>query len=192
MDHGELLRYLRELAAFTGLPAVWCGSDRRHLGESLADLLVRLLCPDLVYVQIKAPMAADTLEVVRAARVLDVGARAGEISKALAPWLPCDTLTTAALALPRPLGDGLLNAIMTPLGAGGAFGVVMAASGQCNFPTEEDRLVLSIAANQAAVVLQRWRAEEALRASRAGLRDGGVIAETNGRVAVAQATGAVQ
>src|SRR4029077_11516918 len=44
-------------------------------------------------------------------------------------------------------------------------GVLVAGSQQPAFPSEEDRLLLSVGANQAAAVLQRELAEEALRAS---------------------------
>src|SRR5262249_26601209 len=44
-------------------------------------------------------------------------------------------------------------------------GVLVAGSQRTAFPSEDDRLLLSVAANQAAVVLQRDRDEEALRES---------------------------
>ena len=44
-------------------------------------------------------------------------------------------------------------------------GVLVAGSRQTGFPTEADRLLLTVGANQAAAVLRRQRAEEALRES---------------------------
>src|SRR5207244_13431724 len=51
------------------------------------------------------------------------------------------------------------------IGGGTEDGVLVAGSRQSGFPGEEDRLLLTVGANQAAAVLQRQRAEEALRKS---------------------------
>src|SRR5262249_18378587 len=70
------------------------------------------------------------------------------------------TADATVLSLPHPLGDGRVQAAVIPIGYGCEFGVLVVASRPPGFPTEEDRLLLGVAANQAAVVLQRRRAEE--------------------------------
>src|SRR5205807_3427832 len=52
-----------------------------------------------------------------------------------------------------------------PIGCGPPEGVLVAGSRQSAFPSEDDRLLLTVAANQAAAVLRREQDEEALRES---------------------------
>src|SRR5207249_11568816 len=54
---------------------------------------------------------------------------------------------------------------INPIGCDGNDGLLIAGSQQTGFPTEEDCLLLSVGANQAAAVIQRQHADEALRES---------------------------
>src|SRR5262245_22638580 len=158
-DSRGLRGYLRDLAALTVLSGVWASADRRHIAESLADVLVKVLYPDFVYVRLKGPGGDDPIEVVRTGQGPDVPEREWPVSSALEPCLPCDTSDATVLSLPHPLADGRVQAAVIPIGYSCEFGVLVAASRPPAFPTEEDRLLLGVAANQAAVVLQRRRAE---------------------------------
>ncbi len=155
-DDRELRRYLRDVAALTALPAVWAGADRRQIAESLADVLAKVLDADFVCLRLKRP-EGETVEVTRTGQ----GLPAGGWMEALASALPGDTSTAAVLSLSHPLDGGPVPAAVVPIGYGGDFGVAMAASGRPGFPSEGDRLVLGVAANQAALVLQRQRADAA-------------------------------
>jgi PAS domain S-box-containing protein len=188
-DRRELRRYLRDLTALTALPAVWSSASRQQIGESLADVLVRLLLPDFIYVRLKALIGQETLEVVRRGQEPELPEWQRAISAALEPWLSGDSSPTDVFSLPHPLGDGFVQTAAVPIGAACAFGVLVAASGQPDFPTEEERLLLGIAANQAAIVLQRQRTEQALRQQSEWLRvtlssigDAVITTDTAGRV----------
>ena len=65
-----------------------------------------------------------------------------------------------------PQGPGTVRVAVVPIGCGRQDGVLIAGSQRPAFPSEDDRLLLSVAANQAAAVLQQQRTEEAVRASR--------------------------
>jgi PAS domain S-box-containing protein len=162
-DDRELRRYLRDLAALTALPAVWAGADGRHIAESLADVLVKVLCPDFVYLRLKEPKAASAVEVTRMGQGPGLPEGGWAISKALKSCLPCDASAATVLSLPHPLEGGQVQAAVVPIGYGCEFGAAAAASGRPGFPTEGDRLLLGVAANQAAVVLQRQQAEQTQR-----------------------------
>jgi two-component system CheB/CheR fusion protein len=164
-DGPALRRYLRDLAAVTALPAVWGDGDRRHIAESVAEVLVKILSLEFVYVRLGGPAGEDTVEAARTARGGDGPGLAGAIARALAPWLDGDPPDAAAFSLPHPLDGDLVQAALAPAGYGCEFGVLVAASGRREFPTEEDRLLLGVVANQAAVVLHRRRAEDASRES---------------------------
>jgi PAS domain S-box-containing protein len=188
-DRREHRRYLRDFAALTALPAVWTSADPQHIGESLAEVLVRILYPDFICVRLKGLSGRKPMAVVRPGGGVDGAERERAISAALDPWLPCDSSAAAVFSLSHPLGDGLVQAAVTPIGSACAFGVLVAASGQPGFPTEEDRLLLGVAANQAAIVLQRQQAEEALRMQSEFLRitlasigDAVITTDTEGRI----------
>ena len=83
---------------------------------------------------------------------------------ALAPLLRPDRADPPA-AIPAPSGDGMLHVAVARFGVGDDHGVLVAGSRNAGFPTERDRLLLGVGANQTAIVVQRRRAEEALRRS---------------------------
>ncbi len=156
-DGKELERYLRDLAALTALPAIWSTADRPEIAESLADVLVKVLEPDFVYVRFESFGIGDALEVARAGSGQDLAGLCG----ALRASLPTGTSGAAVVSLPLPLAGGLVQAAVTPIGYGCEFGALVAAWGQPGCPSEEHRLLLSVTANQAAFVVERLRAEGA-------------------------------
>jgi PAS domain S-box-containing protein len=160
VDSQALRRYLRDLAALTALPAVWQGADPRQIAESLADVLVKVLCPEFVYLRLKGARGEDLVEVARTGQGAAVPDGGWAIRGALEACLPGDTSGAAVVSLPHPL-DGRVQAAVVPVGYGGEFGVLVAASGEPGFPTEEDLLLLGVAANQAAIVFQRQSADDA-------------------------------
>lgn len=155
----ESRRYLRDLAALTALPVVWSSSEPPRIAEDLADVLVKVVALDFIYVQLQGFGNEEPIVVARPGRGPDVPERQWAIRTALEPFLPCETANTTVRSLPHPDTDGLVQAIAIPIGYGCEFGMLVAASEQLDFPTEEDRLLLSVAVNQAAVVLQRLRAD---------------------------------
>ena len=153
--------------AFSALSAAWSRSDLPDIAESLADVVLRSLYADLVYVRVRG---AGDESVYEAVRTLDElrGRTAREIGEALEPLLQAGAGTAPPAA--DILGSGRLSLSVVPLGVGG-FELLVAGSRQPDFPGPTDKLLLSIAANQAAVVLQHRRAEEALRQSQNLLRE---------------------
>ena len=161
-DSQELRRYLRDIAALTALPAVWLGADRRHIAESLADVLVKVLAPVVfITVRLEGRAAGETIEAVRTGQGQEVATPLRAIGGALDPWLAGDLADAAVLSLPHPFADGKVQAAVAPIGYGCELGALVAASDLPGFPTAEDRLLLGVAANQAGLVLQRLQVEEA-------------------------------
>ena len=72
-------------------------------------------------------------------------------------------------SVPNPIGSGTVQVVLIPVGFDGEDGLLVAGSQQSGFPGEEDRLLLGVSANQAAMVLQRHRADEAMRLAHARL-----------------------
>jgi PAS domain S-box-containing protein len=164
----EALRHcIRELVAFSTLPAAWARADPAQIADDLAVAVSRTLPAELVCVQLDTASTA----VLRAARrglSLRDGALAA-VGSALRPWL------TGGGSEPETVHDpedgGLLRPMTADLGHQPSAGRMVAAAGRPGYPSELDRLLLSVAANQAAVALQRRQAELALWRSQRELTD---------------------
>src|SRR3954470_797151 len=164
-DVRELRRGLRDLAALSALPVVWTESDPRRIAESLADALLHMLHLELVYILVRDRAYEIPIEVAHTARGPAPTDQAEEIGRALDPWLNTNDLSRTPSSVANPLGSGMTRIICPPFGIEARGGVLVACSPRADFPTEVDRLLLSVAANQVAILLDRRRAEDALRES---------------------------
>ena len=63
-----LHRTMRDLVAFSALPAVWAGYQPRQVAEGLADVLLSTLRLDLVYLRLPGQTEGQEIEVVRTPR----------------------------------------------------------------------------------------------------------------------------
>ena len=164
-DVQQLRRGLRDLAALSALPVVWTGSDPRRIAESLADALLHMLHLELVYILVRDRAYESPVEVAHTARGPAPTAQAEEIGRALDPWLNTNDLSRTPSSIANPLGNGMTRIICPPFGIEARGGVLVACSPRADFPTEVDRLLLGVAANQVAILLDRRRTEDALRES---------------------------
>src|SRR5271166_1825456 len=155
---------MRDLVALSALPAVWAGFQPRQVAEGLAEVLLSTLRLDLVYLRLPGQTEGQGIEVARTAGRPATTDETRNIGRALAPWLDGAGIDSAP-PLPNSVGPGTVRVVVVPIGCGRQDGVLVAGSRQTAFPGEEDRLLLSVGANQAAAVLQRQRAEAALRES---------------------------
>jgi PAS domain S-box-containing protein len=185
-ENRRLRRTMRDLVALSTLPAVWTGLDPEGIARSLADVLLNTLSLDFIYVRLPARAGEEAVEVVRSKR--SPAAPAGSVRIALAPLLHADQ-TDPPATIPDPFGDGTLHVAVTRFGVTDDQGVLV--TGACNpdFPTEQDRLLLGVGANQTAIVVQRRRAEERvheqrewLRVTLASIGDAVIATDTGGRV----------
>jgi PAS domain S-box-containing protein len=159
-----LRRTMRDLVALSALPAVWAGYRPLQVAEGLADVLRSTLRLDLVYICLPGQTEGQGIEVACTAGGPTPIGQTRDIGRALAPWLN-GAASESVPPLPNPVGPGTVRVVVVPIGCGRQDGVLVAGSQRTAFPSEEDRLLLSVAANQAAAVFQRERDEEALRES---------------------------
>jgi PAS domain S-box-containing protein len=165
-----LRRCVRELAALSTLSAVWSSRALPQIAAGLSRVLCRSLPVEFVYVRLnsaegtKAVEAASSLEGALPEERLEILSRSLES-------LATTSATPSPAAMPSPFGGGPLQLFVTPLGLSGDCGVVIAGSPQSDFPTATDRLMLGVAANQAAIVLQQQRSEARIRRSEQELAD---------------------
>src|SRR5581483_131124 len=167
-ENRHLRRAMRDLVALSTLPAVWTGLGPDGIVRSLADVLLNALSLDLIYARLGGLTGGGVVEVVRDRHGPDA-ARVEAVKAALAPALGADRSDPPSV-IPDPSGAGTLHVAVTRFGIAGDTGVLVAASRRADFPSERDRLLLSVGANQTVTVVQRRRAEEELREQQERLR----------------------
>jgi len=152
----RLQRCLNDLISVLALPAMWSGCDPSQIVRTLLDALLSMLRLDLVYVRLKDPVGEGPIEMVRVAQSQKLTARPQEIGEALNHWLGSGAQKWASLVR-IPFGDGDISIVPLRLGLQGEIGVIVAGSQRADFPGQTERLLLSVAANQAAIGLQEAR-----------------------------------
>jgi PAS domain S-box-containing protein len=166
-DAVALRRSVRELVAVSTLSAVWTGNSLPEIADGLAGVLLRALPVELVHVQLRGVAGEIAIEVARTTAGPVPADTVPQVRRALHAGSDAGGTTTIA----NPLGEGSLRLAVMPLGSASDCGTLVAASAQPDFPTQADRLILSVAGNQAAIVLQQRRSEHQLRRNEQELTD---------------------
>jgi PAS domain S-box-containing protein len=164
-DTVRLRTALRDLVALSTVPAAWVGREPSAIAAGLADVLVGSLYLDFAFVRLCDPKRGAAVEVTR-----------GDAWKSFPEWLQRHAVGPSSHREVIPdvgAGGQPCRGVVIPIGVGAEGGLVAAASSRSNFPDEIDQLLLSVAANHGATACQnasllheRRRAEEALRAAR--------------------------
>ena len=182
----RLRRTMRDLVALSTLPAVWTGLGPEGIAGSLTDVLLNTLSLDLIYVRLASRSDEGVIEVARSRHPDAADLEVARL--AFSPLFDTD-LTESAIAIPDPFGSGTLQVAITRFGVGEEYGLLLAASGNAAFPSERDRLLLGVGANQTAIVIQRQRAEarqrdqqEWLRVTLSSIGDAVIATDTKGSV----------
>jgi C4-dicarboxylate-specific signal transduction histidine kinase len=161
---------LRDLVALSTIPAGWIGIEPRTIAAGLADILAESLCFDFAFVRLLDTTGGATIDVTR-----------GRATRQFLDWLQLQ-LSTLDESLRKQiipnvvdLDDGLksLRGIVIPIGFNAYAGLVAIGCERSDFPTETDRMLLTVAANHAAIAFrsanlihERRRAEEEARKAR--------------------------
>jgi C4-dicarboxylate-specific signal transduction histidine kinase len=161
---------LRDLVALSTIPAVWIGIEPRTIAAGLADILAESLCFDFAFVRLLDTTGGATIDVTR-----------GRATRQFLDWLQAQLSTLdeslRKQIIPNVVGfdDRLksLRGIVVPIGFNAYAGLVAVGCERNDFPTETDRMLLTVAANHAAIAFrsanlihERRRAEEEVRKAR--------------------------
>jgi PAS domain S-box-containing protein len=161
----RLQRCMNDLVSLLALPAMWSGGEPSQIVRILLDALLGMLRLDFVYVRLNDAAGRAPIEMVGVAQTQNRAARAQEIGEVFNEWLG-DNLRKWPPSVRNPLGDGDISIVPLPLGLQGEIGVIVAGSQRADFPRETERLLLSVAANQAVIGLQdAWLLSEQKRAA---------------------------
>jgi transcriptional regulator with GAF, ATPase, and Fis domain len=152
-ETAQFRRAFGEVVALSALPAVWGGYRVPQIVDDVAEVLVRCIRAEFVYVALLDDAAA--ISAVRAKQPgVNVRRFATEAKRLLASG--DDTAST----VPDPL-DGTRSLRVAFIGGGGDSELaIVAASADAGFPTQVDRFLLVLTANLANTVISRKRIEE--------------------------------
>src|SRR6267142_1189888 len=173
---------LRDLVAVSTIPVAWLGREPSDIAAGVADVLSGSLCLDFAFVRLCDPAGGVAVELTR-----------GNAWKAFPEWLQRHLATVGKLSrkeiIPE-VGDGAerCRGLVVPIGVNAEGGLVAAACGRPDFPSEVDQMLLSMAANHAATAFQSARVEQGLRRARSELET--KVAERT--VELRRATGELQ
>ncbi len=161
---------LRDLVALSTIPAGWIGIEPRTIAAGLADILAESLCFDFAFVRLLDTTGGATIDVTR-----------GRATRQFLDWLQAQLSTLdeslRKQIIPNVVGfdDRLksLRGIVVPIGFNAYAGLVAVGCERSDFPTETDRMLLTVAANHAAIAFrsanlihERRRVEEEVRKAR--------------------------
>ncbi|MCU1324777.1 MAG: domain S-box [Bryobacterales bacterium] len=159
---------MRDLVALSALSSLWTHYDAVRIAASLADVLREMLEPEFVYIRLWNPGDTVPAEISRDGRGENVLDRTAQIGRGFSPTL---AFGTVASSVDNPVGKGQVRITAIPIGRNAELGVIVAASQRDLFPSEPERLLLTVAANQTGVVIGHERAAQQRDAERGRWRE---------------------
>lgn len=169
-ENFRLRAALRDLVALSTIPAGWIGIEPRTIATGLADILAGSLGFDFAFVRLLDPTGGVTID-----------AASGNATREFLEWLQAqlstldESLRKRIISNAVDFDDGLkaLRGIVLPIGFNACAGLVAVGCERGDFPTETDRMLLTVAANHAAtafrsasLIHERRRAEQEVRKAR--------------------------
>jgi PAS domain S-box-containing protein len=152
----QLQRCMNDLVSVLALPAMWTGGNHSQIVPTLLDSLSSMLQLDLAYVRLTDPIGEAPVETARIAPSQKSAAHPQQIGETLNRWFGDHPQKWPALSRKR-LGDADISLAFLNLGLEGEIGVFVAGSQRTDFPAQTEKLLLNVAANQAAIGLQEAR-----------------------------------
>jgi PAS domain S-box-containing protein len=147
---------INDLISVLALPAIWSGSESSQILGTLLDVLLTMLRLDFVYARLSDASDSPPIEVVGLGHRRHSSVQPQQFGQALDRWLT-DDQTASRCVVPDPAGEGEVSIASFSLGLQHEGGVLVAGSRRDDFPTEVERLLLRVAANQAGIGLQEAR-----------------------------------
>jgi PAS domain S-box-containing protein len=152
----HLQRCMRDLVSVLALPAVWGGQEPRQIVTTFHDGLMATLNLDFLYTRVKIETDGEPIEILRTAPLYAATQTADKIRHALNERFGDDPRKWPA-EVPNRLDGTEASLLSMRLGHEGEIGIVVAGSERADFPTQSERLLLGVAANQVTVGLQQAR-----------------------------------
>ena len=147
---------LKDVATIMALPAQSTAGEPDHVVGTVLDALLGMCRLAFVSVRLSGTEGGPSIETVRVDGSFAAKAQVSDITETIAASLrdvPWSGPPRARLFI----GDTDLSVASAPLGVQGEIGVIVAGSLRLDFPTDTERLLLDVAASQAAIGLQHAR-----------------------------------
>lgn len=155
-ENKRLQRCINDLVGVLALPSMWTGTERPLIVSTLIDALTGMLGLDFVYVRLEVEADQVPVEMVRVVQWRGATRLPHEVGTMLNQWLGDDT-TRWPCAMRCEMDGEDISIVPQQLGLHGKIGVVVAGSRRADFPLQTERLLLSVATNQASISLQEER-----------------------------------
>ncbi len=152
----RLQRCINDIVSILALPATWSGIEPSQILQSLLDALIRVLSLDLVYGRLNDPIVGVSIEKLRVAQGQPSVSASADVCKMIGRCFDGEPHVLPAL-LRESIGDQDIGLVPLQLGLQGEIGFIVAGSQRADFPNKTEKLVLSVAANQAAIGLHEAR-----------------------------------
>ena len=143
-----------DLLSVSAIPAISRGGEPAHIIVALLEVLVGTLRLKLAYAEFKVTGVGIPIALARPARLPKSNALPAAIRVPVDAWLRDKTRTSPFLIRCRSR-DGDLSLALVSLGLRAEIGWLLVCSSREDFPTQTERLVLGVAANQAVIGLQQ-------------------------------------
>lgn len=145
---------MNDLVSVLALPAVWSDSGPRRILDTFLDALWVMLDLDLLYARLRFDSGETPIDLLRTSNVYGTHQSHEEITRTLNQWFGEVPQQRPERAFPGP-GEQKVSVFPLGMGLNGELGLIVAGSQRPGFPEQTERLVLSVAANQAAIGLQQ-------------------------------------
>jgi GAF domain-containing protein len=164
VDSLRLKAALRDFVALSAIPAVSVGREPEAVAAGLADSLVEVLQLEFAFVRMSDPGGVAAIEVTR-------GSTRTNVRESLESQVsPISSGASHEVVLDVGDDSRPCHGIAIPIGVSGKGGLVVAASKRSDFPSAIDRVLLSLAANHAAIAFENARLIHERDRAEAGLR----------------------
>ena len=149
----ELKACINNLVSMLALPAIWSGRDSSEIGTTLLDALAGVLHLNFAYVRLNHSIGNGApFEKLQLAQCPCSTSQRDAFGRAINSWLS-GTAPNARFVVPNPSGNGDISVAFRYLGIHDQVGELLVGSVRADFPTETEKLLLDVAANQAVIGL---------------------------------------
>jgi PAS domain S-box-containing protein len=152
----RLNRCIEDLVGLVALPASWVGAGPAAIAGSLLDAVRGILALDLIFVRLDPSSDRGPVEMAWATPEQRLPPRAHTIGTMLELVLGDDPRAWPPVARAR-VGQEELSIVPLAIGLQAELGILVAGSTRPDFPSESERLLLTVAKNQAVMALQDAR-----------------------------------
>jgi PAS domain S-box-containing protein len=152
----RLQRCINDLVSVLALPAIWTGGELSQIVKALLEALLGMLRLDLIYVRLRDFPGDLPIEMARVSPTWEPMPQLTAVGEFLHTCLG-DNPQLWPPVVRRPFGERDISIVPFRLGLQGEIGLLAVGSQRADFPQQTERLVLSVAANQAVIGLQGAR-----------------------------------